>query len=68
MSESEWANALQKFHNEAHAIRHKFALGLIARALVANQFQKQLLAAGFDADIVRKVVFSLVLNVFVSKK
>jgi hypothetical protein len=64
MSEAEWAQALQKFHLDARQIRQQFALGLFGRALVTYRFQKLLLKAGFDAEIVRKVVFSLVLNAF----
>ena len=67
MSEAEWASALQRFHREAMEIRKRYALGFLSRALATYQFQKRLFAAGLDADIVRKVVFSLVLNAFVSK-
>jgi len=64
ISEAEWANALKKFYGEAKVIRHRFALGFLGRAVVAYRFQRRLLAAGFDADTVRKVVFSLVLSSF----
>jgi hypothetical protein len=64
MSEAEWAQALSKFHKDAKGIRQKFALGPLGRARATYQFQKLLLKAGFDAEIVRKVVFSLVLNAF----
>lgn len=66
VSEAEWATALQKFHTEAIAIRKRFSLGLIGRAMATYRFQKQMLNAGFDAATVRKVVFSLVLNAFTS--
>lgn len=64
LSESEWSQALQRFHREARSIRQQHALGPLARALATYHFQKLLLNAGFEADIVRKVVFSLVLNAF----
>ena len=64
MSEAEWANALQRFHQEARAIRQRHALGPFARALATYHFQKRLLGSGFDSAVVRKVVFSLVLNAF----
>lgn len=64
MNEAEWANSLKKFHAEAKEIRSRYALGFLARAATAYYFQKRLLAAGFDADTVRKVVFSLVLSSF----
>jgi hypothetical protein len=66
MSETEWASALEKFHRVSREIRRKYRLGLLSRALVTYQFQKHLMTAGLDADVVRKVVFSLVLNAFVS--
>jgi len=65
ISDAEWTQALNGFHKEAIAIRKRFSLGLLGRALATYQFQKKLLAAGFDAATVRKVVFSLVLNAFV---
>jgi hypothetical protein len=64
ISESEWTAALQKFHRDAFTIRKQFSLGISGRAVATYQFQKRLFAAGFDADTVRKVVFSLVLNAF----
>ena len=63
-SETEWHRALGKFYVEAKAIRTRYNLGFIARARVAYQLQNRLLQAGFDAETVRKVVFSLVLNSF----
>ncbi len=67
MNETEWANSLKKFHREASAIRQRFALGFLTRALTAYYFQRRLLAAGYAADTVRKVVFSLVLSSFANK-
>lgn len=64
MSEAEWTIALSRFHQEARGIRQRHALGPIARALATYHFQKQLLGSGFDPVVVRKVVFSLVLNAF----
>jgi hypothetical protein len=66
ISDAEWTLALDRFHKEAIAIRKRFSLGPLGRALATYQFQKKLLAAGFDAATVRKVVFSLVLHAFVS--
>ncbi len=64
-TEAEWTAALQKFHNEANAIRQRYSLGLLNRAVAAYQFQKKLLVAGIEPRIVRQVVFSLVLNAFI---
>lgn len=66
ITEAEWAKALAKFHREAAEIRQRYALGFLTRALVAYRFQRRLLAAGFAPDVVRKVVFSVVLNSFTS--
>lgn len=63
-TEAEWAIALNKFHREAQEIRRRYALGFLARALVAYRFQRRLLAAGFAPDVVRKVVFAVLLNSF----
>ncbi len=67
VSEAQWAAALQKFQLEAKQISVRLSLGPLTRALAAYYFQKRLLQAGLDADVVRKVVFSLVLNAFVGK-
>lgn len=67
-SEVEWNKALGKFYVEAKEIRTRYALGFITRARVAYQLQNRLLEAGFDADTVKKVVFSLVLSSFADSK
>lgn len=64
MSESEWETSLHKFYKAAAELRARFRLGVWGRAVVIYKFQKILLAAGFPPDIVRKVVFSLLLNGF----
>jgi len=64
VSEADWANSLKKFYTEAKEIRQHYRLGFLTRALVAYRFQRSLLAAGFAPDVVRKVVFSLVLSSF----
>ena len=66
MSEQEWVGSLKKFHLEAKEIRRRYSLGFLGRARAAYKFQRRLLAAGFPADTVRKVVFSLVLSSFSS--
>lgn len=67
-NETEWNKALGKFFVDAREIRTRYGLGFIARARVAYQLQGRLLASGFDADTVKKVVFSLVLNAFAGSK
>lgn len=67
-SETEWAHSLKNFHVEASEIRRRFSLGFIARARAAYLLQQRLIAYGFPADAVRKVVFSLVLNSFTGEE
>jgi hypothetical protein len=64
INDADWEQALNRFHGEAGAIRKRYSLGPLGRAMATYRFQKQLLGAGFDAATVRKVVFSLVLNAF----
>jgi len=68
LSEAEWTRSLKKFYDEAGQIRLRFSLGFIARARVAYRLQQRLIAAGYPADAVRKVVFSLILNSFAGGK
>ena len=68
LSEDEWAHSLKKFHAEASEIRQRFSLGFLARARVAYLLQQRLIAAGFRADAVRKLVFSLILSSFSGEK
>ena len=67
-NEAEWLKSMNTFYAEAKTIREKYALGFIARARVAYQLQGRLLEGGFDADTVKKVVFSLVLSSFADVK
>lgn len=68
LSETEWTHSLKKFHGEASEIRRRYSLGFVARARTAYLLQQRLMAAGFPADAVRKVVFSLVLSSFTGEK
>lgn len=65
--EADWAAAIKQFHGAAREIRQRHRLGPLARARVAYRLQHRLIAAGYPADAVRQLVFSLVLNVFVGK-
>lgn len=67
-SEVEWTKALDRFYDEARVIQERSSIGVLGRARVAYLFQRKLLAAGLDADTVRKVVFSLVFSSLPSKK
>ncbi len=68
LSEAEWTRSLKKFYEEARQIRQRFSLGFIARARAAYRLQQRLIAAGYPADAVRKVVFSLILTSFTGGK
>ena len=68
MSETEWTHSLKKFYDEAGQIRQRFSLGFFTRARAAYVLHQRLIAAGFQADAVRKVVFSLILNSFTGGK
>ena len=68
MSEAEWANSLERFHADAREIRSRHALGVIGRARASLRLQQRLIAAGFPAEVVRKLVFTLLLNSFSGKR
>lgn len=64
-SKAEWALALEKFNAQARDIRIQYRLGLIGRAVVAYRLQPRLLATGCAPDVVRQILFSMVLHAFV---
>lgn len=64
-SEADWALALEKFNAEARVIRAKFHLGVIGRAVAAYRLQPRLIARGYAPDVVRQLLFSMILSAFV---
>jgi hypothetical protein len=64
-SKAEWAVALEKFNAQAREVRARYRLGLIGRAVVAYRLQPRLLAMGYGTDVVRQILFSMVLHAFV---
>ncbi len=64
-SKAEWAVALEKFNTQAREIRAQYGLGLLGRSIVAYRLQPRLLAAGYPPDVVRQILFSMVLHAFV---
>lgn len=64
-SKAEWAQALEQFNVQARDVRAQFRLGLMGRAVVAYQLQPRLVAAGYPPDVVRQILFSMVLHAFV---
>lgn len=64
-SKADWALALEKFNDEARSIRARYKLGVIGRALVAYRLQRRLMANGYPPEVVRQLLFSMILNAFV---
>ncbi|MES2584929.1 MAG: hypothetical protein V4627_19550 [Pseudomonadota bacterium] len=64
-SKAEWAQALEQFNTQARAVRTQYRLGLLGRAIVAYRLQPRLIAAGYSPDVVRQILFSMVLHAFV---
>lgn len=64
-SKADWAAALEKFNEKAKLIRSQYKLGVIGRALVAYRLQRHLIANGYPPNVVRQLLFSMILNAFV---
>jgi hypothetical protein len=64
-SKPEWALALEKFNVKAREVRSQYRLGLLGRAVVAYRLQPRLIAVGYTPDVVRQILFSMVLHAFV---
>lgn len=62
---AEWAQALEQFNKQARGVREQYRLGLWGRAAVAYRLQPRLIAAGYASDVVRQILFSMVLHAFV---
>lgn len=65
LTKADWSLALGKFNQSARDIRVQYKLGVIGRAVSAYQFQKSLLAKGHQPDVVRQLLFSMIINAFV---
>lgn len=57
--------ALQKFYETARGERLRNQLGVIGRARVAFGLQQRLLTAGYPSDLVKQVLFALLLSAFI---
>lgn len=55
---------LDRFYAEARAQRQRLRLGVVGRARVAFGLQQRLLEDGYPQDLVRKVLFALVVSAF----
>ncbi len=62
---AEWALAMEQFNGRAREVRDRYSLGLLGRAVVAYRLQPRLIAAGYAPDVVRQILFSMVLHAFV---
>lgn len=58
---------LRKFYAEARAQREQRRLGVIARARVAFYLQQRLIDSGYPPELVRQVLFSMLLSAFVGR-
>lgn len=56
---------LDRFYTAARVLRAKHRLGFIGRARVIRRLQSRMMAAGYEGDLVYRVVFSLLLSAFV---
>lgn len=59
--------ALRKFYESARNEIHGSRLGVIARARVAFNLQQRLISAGYAPALVKQVLFSMLISVFVGK-
>lgn len=58
---------LQKLYAAARVERENRRLGLFARARVAFYLQQRLLAAGYAPELVKQVLFAMLVSAFVGK-
>ena len=58
------ADGLDRFYGEARALRQRLRLGVIGRARVAFRLQQRLLAEGYTQELVRQVLFALLVSAF----
>lgn len=58
---------LARFYEIARDERKRRRLGLIGRARVAFDLQGRLLAAGYPPNVVKQVLFSLLMSAFVDR-
>lgn len=64
-SKEDWTGAMVGFNREARSLRDTYRLGYIGRAIVAYRFQRRMLEQGHPPEMVRHLIFSMVLNAFV---
>ena len=60
--------AFDRLHGEVRALRAKHKLGLVRSARMLLELQRQLLDAGYAPDLVRKLVLSIMMQLFSVRK
>lgn len=68
MSETQITQNLDRFYKEAAMLREKHRLGLIARARAIRRFQQRMIESGYAADLVKRVIFAMILSSFTGRK
>lgn len=67
LSEAQIGQSLDRFYKEARAVRIRRGLGLISRARVIRYLERRMIGAGYEGDLVKKVVFALILYAFIGR-
>ena len=60
--------AFDRLHAEVRTLRVKHKLGVVRSARLLLELQRQLLDAGYAPDLVRKLILSIMLQLFSAKK
>src|SRR5688572_33176582 len=60
--------ALDRLHADVRALRAAHKLGLVRSARLLLELQRQLLEAGYAPDLARKLILSILLQLFGKKK
>lgn len=60
--------ALERLHGEVRKLRETHHLGIITSARMLLELQRRLLAAGYPPELVRKLIYTMILQLFSGKK
>ena len=60
--------ALDRINAEVRSLRAQHKLGVVRSARLLLELQRQLLEAGYAPDLVRKMILSMMLQLFSAKK
>jgi hypothetical protein len=67
LSQKEISSGLESFYAEVRNVRIKYRLGIIARARLVRFLQIAMLKAGYDGEMVRNIIFSLILSSLIGR-